>query len=470
MIHLFGEDRLKAVAYYRHSAEDKQENSVEIQREQVEKFADTEGVEIIEHFQDEGFTGITDGRPGFQAMFNKWIRDPLAPKIDYILVYDASRFGRFQKIPVAMNLLMECNGRGVNLGTVNRGLPKKETTAIDYLILILDFAAAGEYSKLLGDKVIFGCIKVSEQGYSAGGMAPYGYVRVLLSESRERLGILKRGEHKIISNQRVTFEPKTNGEAEVVKRIFKEFVDKGLFPDEIALKLNKNKTRTACQKEWSTSGVIRILSNETYTGTRVYNKTWGRLKQKKRRNPSDEWTRCLNAHTALVDEQTFRLAQERLHWLRPRVRNQTTRRYLQAESYVKRFISSSLSEFNEDQQFYIRNNFPVAVGTTYKVGDKKRSCFYLPNQVKKYGKLLAVSIDNVTEETPVENIYLIDTWETGYDNFLVLTTGDKQGLCDLDEINKTVNSLSERVLNHHSPWLITDPELATSITDLKMSS
>lgn len=463
MIHLFGEDKIKAVAYYRHSAEDKQENSVEIQREQVEKFADKEGVEILEHFQDEGFTGITDGRPGFQAMFNKWIRDPQAPKIDYILVYDASRFGRFQKIPIAMNLLMECNGRGVNLGTVNRGLPKKETTAIDYLILILDFAAAGEYSKLLGDKVIHGCIKVSEQGYSAGGMAPYGYVRVLLSESRERLGILQRGEHKIISNQRVTFEPITTGEAEVVKRIFKEFVAKGMFPDEIAIKLNKNKILTAKQKEWNTSGIIRILSNETYTGTRVYNKTWGRLKQKKRRNPSDEWTRCPNAHTALVDEQTFRLAQERLHWLRPRIRNQATRRYLQAESYVKRFISSSLNEFSEDQQYYIKNNFPVIVGTTYKVGDEKRSCFYLPNKVKKYGQLLAVSVENITEETPVESVHLIDTEDTSYSNFLILVPSGQDSLHNLEEINEVVKSLSERILDHHSPWLSTYSELATPI-------
>ena len=114
-------------------------------------------------------------------MFDKWIRNPEAQRIDFVIVYDASRFGRFQSTPEAHRLLVECDERKTNLATVNRGLPRKETSVMDYLILILDFAQAGEYSKLLSDKVTYGCIKVSEQGYSAGGTAPYGYNRVLCS-------------------------------------------------------------------------------------------------------------------------------------------------------------------------------------------------------------------------------------------------------------------------------------------------
>ncbi|HUD20854.1 MAG TPA: recombinase family protein [Candidatus Saccharimonadales bacterium] len=370
MIHLFGEDKLRAVAYYRHSAEDKQENSVEIQREQVEKFAAKEGVEILEHFQDEGFTGTNANRPGFQTMFDKWVRNPEAARIDFVLVYDASRFGRFQSTPEALRLLVECDERKINLATVNRGLPRKETSVMDYLILILDFAQAGEFSKLLSEKVTYGCIKVSEQGYSAGGTAPYGYVRVLLSEARERLEVLNPGERKVISNQRVTFEPSVNGEAEIVKRIFREFVSKGYFPDEIAEHLNRDNIPTAKLKQWRPSGIAHILANETYAGTRVYNKVSSRLNQEKRRNLSSEWTRCPDAHKALVSEETFRKAQERLYWLKPASRSRTVRQFRSTQAYVWRYIDEVLQGFSEDQQFYLRRNLPVVFGSTYMVGDE----------------------------------------------------------------------------------------------------
>jgi DNA invertase Pin-like site-specific DNA recombinase len=59
----------KAVAYYRHSAEDKQENSVAIQREHAEKFAAKHNIEIIHEEADEGVSGLIANRPGFQTTF-----------------------------------------------------------------------------------------------------------------------------------------------------------------------------------------------------------------------------------------------------------------------------------------------------------------------------------------------------------------------------------------------------------------
>jgi hypothetical protein len=62
----------RAVAYYRHSAQDRQENSVEIQQDQVRKFAEDNGIEIVEEFIDRGKTGlVTDGRKDFQRMLQK---------------------------------------------------------------------------------------------------------------------------------------------------------------------------------------------------------------------------------------------------------------------------------------------------------------------------------------------------------------------------------------------------------------
>jgi DNA invertase Pin-like site-specific DNA recombinase len=53
------EIKARAVAYYRHSAEDRQENSIPIQREQIKKFAKEHGIEIIDEFQDAGKSGLS---------------------------------------------------------------------------------------------------------------------------------------------------------------------------------------------------------------------------------------------------------------------------------------------------------------------------------------------------------------------------------------------------------------------------
>ena len=46
--------KYRAVAYYRHSAQDRQENSVEIQQDQVRQFAQEHDIEIIREFADRG--------------------------------------------------------------------------------------------------------------------------------------------------------------------------------------------------------------------------------------------------------------------------------------------------------------------------------------------------------------------------------------------------------------------------------
>jgi len=58
--------RLRAVAYYRHSAQDRQENSIPIQQDQVRQFAQEHGIEIIKEFADAGKSGLdVEGRPAF---------------------------------------------------------------------------------------------------------------------------------------------------------------------------------------------------------------------------------------------------------------------------------------------------------------------------------------------------------------------------------------------------------------------
>ena len=51
------EGQPRAVAYYRHSARDRQENSIPIQQDQVRQFAEEHGIKVIEEFADAGISG-----------------------------------------------------------------------------------------------------------------------------------------------------------------------------------------------------------------------------------------------------------------------------------------------------------------------------------------------------------------------------------------------------------------------------
>ncbi len=53
---------VRAVAYYRHSAQDRQENSIPIQQDQVRTWARENGVEIIREFCDAGRSELNPER------------------------------------------------------------------------------------------------------------------------------------------------------------------------------------------------------------------------------------------------------------------------------------------------------------------------------------------------------------------------------------------------------------------------
>jgi DNA invertase Pin-like site-specific DNA recombinase len=215
--------RKKAVAYYRHSAEDKQENSVAIQRQHTQKFAAEHNIEIIHEEADEGKSGLLANRPAFEQLFTEWIENK-EKSFDYVFVYDVSRWGRFQDQDQAAHLTYLCKKHGKEVVYISRGFINATNQLSASLEISLQRYMAAEYSRQLSDKVFYGCVKVSEQGYSAGGTAVYGMARLLLDVNKQPIRILKTGEHKQIANERVTFIPKEDETTETVREIFNLFV------------------------------------------------------------------------------------------------------------------------------------------------------------------------------------------------------------------------------------------------------
>ncbi len=302
------ESTVKAVAYYRHSAQDRQENSIPIQREQVRKFAEDHQIEIIKEFADYGKSGLsTEGRDGFQEMFRMVCDSKMTFK--YILVLDVSRWGRFQDVDLSAYYRGICKIYKREVVYISKGFPKKDDP-MESIQLSFDGYRAAEYSRELSDKVFKGCVKIAQQGFRAGGPPPYGLNRLLLDEKRNPVQILKPGQRKSIQNQRVTLTPGDKDQETVVKRIFTDFVKNNQSPKAIADLLNHDGIPSPGAKKWNSGVIHSILRNELYIGTMIYNKTAQRLQARTTNNPHEHWIRTENAFPAIVEKNLFCQAQE----------------------------------------------------------------------------------------------------------------------------------------------------------------
>ncbi|VGO19155.1 recombinase family protein [Pontiella sulfatireligans] len=298
----------RAVAYYRHSAQDRQENSVEIQQDQVRQFASEHEIEIIREFADRGKSGLsTEGRDGFNEMISDYVEGG-KEAFDFILVLDVSRWGRYQDTDLSAYYTGLCAKHGKQVVFTSIGFGE-QNDLLHGLHLSIERYRAASYSRELSTKVFKGCAKIASQGFRAGGMPPYGFHRLLLDEQRNPVQILERGQRKSIQNQRVTLTHGAPDEVAVVQRIFKEFVEWGYSPKQIALTLNKQNIPSPGGCQWSHASVRSVLENELYAGTMVYNRTTQRLKSASHHNPKEEWIRAENAFPAIVDPGLFSKAQ-----------------------------------------------------------------------------------------------------------------------------------------------------------------
>ncbi|MGE8556756.1 MAG: recombinase family protein [Chryseobacterium jejuense] len=412
----------KAVAYYRHSAEDKQENSVAIQRSHVERFALEHSIVIIHEEIDEGISGLLANRPGFERLFDNWIKNFNAPHFDYVLVYDVSRWGRFQDQDQAGHYVYLCKKHGKEVVYVSRGFIDAGNQLFSSLEISIQRYMAAEYSRQLSEKVFHGCVKVSQQGYSAGGTAVYGMARQLLDVNKKTIRILSAGEHKQIANERVSFTPKNDETTETVRKIFDLFVTERFAISEIASYLNQRKILSTNKKQWDKSKIIKILTDETYIGTRIYNKKWGRLKQKSYKNPRSEWVVVPNAFEATIGNEVFKKAQEKIYWMF----SSNWRKGINAVKKVRKNIYNDIRKWllskgaNEFEAEEIILSLPIIFSIKLENQITSYWCFLILEKMRNFDNVLGISVHEDSKKT-INEFFIFSTYDFTSSNFLILS-------------------------------------------------
>lgn len=298
--------KVRAAQYVRMSTEH-QKYSTDNQADAIQRYADRRGYEIVQTYADEGKSGLNLGG---RAALQRLLDDIENGRADYavVLVYDVSRWGRFQDPDEAATYELRCRRAGVAVHYCAEQF-ENDGSIGSSIIKTVKRAMAGEYSRELSVKVFAGQANLIRLGYRQGGAAGFGLRRLLVDQTGATKTALVRGEHKSIATDRVILVPGPEDEISVVQEVYRLFVDGGRPEREIAAILNGRGILTDFGRPWTRGSIHELLINEKYIGNNVWARSSFKLKQAHVRNPPDAWLRADGVFDAIVDKAMFDRAQ-----------------------------------------------------------------------------------------------------------------------------------------------------------------
>lgn len=242
-----GGSATRTAEYVRMSTEH-QQYSTENQRSKIRKYANLHGLTIVSTYADEGKSGLRlDGRVALQRL----IHDVEGQIVDFqvILVYDVSRWGRFQDADESACYEYVCRRAGINVVYCAEQF-ENDGSPVSTIVKGVKRAMAGEYSRELSTKVFAGQCRLIELGFRQGGPAGFGLRRVLLDQSGLVKSELGRGERKSLQTDRVILMPGPESETGIVRLIYQWFIEESLSEGQIATRLNSMNVRTDLDRVW----------------------------------------------------------------------------------------------------------------------------------------------------------------------------------------------------------------------------
>ncbi|WP_078033209.1 recombinase family protein [Massilia sp. KIM] len=296
-----------AALYVRASTEH-QNYSTRHQEAALREYATEHGYEVVNIFRDEGRSGLTlGGRVGLLTLLEQ-IQTGQA-NFTTILVYDVSRWGRFQDIDEAAHYEYVCRRAGIKVCYCAE-IFANDVSPIATLIKGLKRAMAAEYSRELSVKVFNAQVRLTQAGYKQGGSAGYGLRRMAVSASGQPKGILGPGERKNMPSDRVTYVPGPEDEKTVIHRVYAMYLDERMPEVRIAARLNDEKVPTGLGRPWSVHLVKQVLTNHKYVGTMTFNRSTQHMRSTRRANDKNKWVHREHAFEAVVPRERFVQAAE----------------------------------------------------------------------------------------------------------------------------------------------------------------
>lgn len=299
---------LTPAAQYLRMSTDHQQYSLHNQAAAIAHYAALHGFEIVKTYSDAARSGLRlKNRCGLKQLLSDVVNEVF--QFRAVLVYDVSRWGRFQDHDEAGHYEYLCKSSGAPVHYCAEPF-NDEDGALAWILKTLKRTMAAEYSRELSVKVRTGQRHLATLGYKLGGSAPYGLRRLLLNKEGKPKQLLEFGERKSLSDERVTFISGPKDELAIVKRIFQEFAEQRLSVNAIAARLNSEGIPYTRGTTWKGNTLRIMLQDPRYVGIHVWGRTTALLASPVRRLPVSEWVIHPNAFAAIVPYDLFVRVQE----------------------------------------------------------------------------------------------------------------------------------------------------------------
>ncbi len=283
--------------YMRLSREDgaRESAGIEGQRLLLRSFAEERGFLVAEEYVDDGYSGTNYDRPAFSRMLGD-IEDG---RINTVLVKDLSRLGRNY---LASGELTEVYfpSKNVRLIAVNDGYDsdRGEDDMAPFRHVINEM-----YARDISRKIRTSLYAKMREGQYVGSFPPYGYRKSAENKNKLRIDVAAATTVRRIFSMAALGTP--------TRHIAAYLNEQG-----VSVPLDYRRVREGKEslgRTWTPSGVCKILRNQVYLGHTVQGKSRkpsfrsGESLPRKR----EDWIVVEHTHEPLIDEETFRRAQER---------------------------------------------------------------------------------------------------------------------------------------------------------------
>lgn len=346
-------DSRRAASYVRMSTE-RQNYSLQHQRVAIEAYANRRDLSIVRAYADSGKSGLSvEGRAGLRALLDDVASG--SADFDMILVYDVSRWGRFQDADESAYYEFVCRRAGIDVVYCAEPFADDDSP-MAAILKSLKRLMAGEYSRELSARVFAAQSNYTLMGFKQGGSAGYGLRRITLDQAGRPRAELGAGERKAVQTDRVVLGLGPGDETLVVSAIYDWYLRLKLGDKCIAAMLNAAGALGEAGKPWTKNTVRSVLTNEKYAGHAVYNRKSSKLKRRTVKNPPEMWIRKDGAFPALVCNETFASAQAE--------RRERRRRYSDGE--LLDILREVYAEHGKISAQLISNRAPAPTPQTFK--------------------------------------------------------------------------------------------------------
>ena len=277
-------------------------NSIINQKQYLEDYAASHGFKNCVHYTDDGISGGTFERPAWKRMLS----DIEAGKVGIVLAKDMSRIGR-DYLQTGLYTEVMFRERGVRFIAIGNGVDSADKSSSEF----------APFLNIMNEWYLRDCSRKQCAAYQARGKAGkpttnhaiYGYKK----DPTDKHHWLIDEEAAAVVNRIFHLSMNGKGTSEIAAILRDERIERPSYYMGVRGQGTRKTDNDPNRRyDWSGTTVGGIISKPEYMGHTVNFRSYKESYKDKQaiKRPPEEWTIFENTHEAIVDKETWELAQQ----------------------------------------------------------------------------------------------------------------------------------------------------------------